>query len=262
MKFRLFSHFALISILFFSFTAVTAQQNKDSNSQQNSNKTESKTKGTTPSTKVVNITPTTKAEELAKIVVDVLGGEKFKNVKTMIVNGSVNLYAPNTTQSIPGSFIITNSGPKYRMEVKSLQNFSLIYDGEQMYSSMPGLSFPSPSKYGLNALQHLNEPGYSIEALPNKKNLRAFSLTGPEGYITRFFIDPKTGRIKSYEIPLKDLVYGSEIDEYKEYDGVLVPTKFVQRLDTQMGAFFAEFKAKDVKLNTEVDDSVFAIPSK
>lgn len=262
MKFRLFSHFALISILFVSFTAVTAQQNKDSDGQQNSKKTESKTKGTTPSTKVVNITPTTKAEELAKIVVDVLGGEKFKNVKTLTVNGSVNLYAPNTTQSIPGSFIITNSGPKYRMEVKSLQNFSLIYDGEQMYSSMPGLSFPSPSKYGLNALQHLGKPGYSVEALPNKKNLRAFSLTGPEGYITRFFIDPKTGRIKSYEIPLKDLVYGSEIDEYKEYDGVLVPTKFVQRLDTQMGAFFAEFKAKDVKLNTEVDDSVFAIPSK
>lgn len=264
MKFRIFSYFALISVLLLSLVTTTAQQTNGSNDQQNSKNTDNKNnkKGTTPTPKVVNITPTTKVDELAKIVVDVLGGEKFKKVKTMIVNGSVNLYAPSTTQSIPGSFIITNSGPKYRMEVKSVQNFSLIYDGEQMYSSVPGLSFPSPSKYGLNALQHLNEPGYSIEALPNKKNLRAFSLTGPEGYITRFFIDPKTGRIKSYEIPLKDLVYGSEIDEYKEYDGVLVPTKFVQRLDTQMGAFFAEFKAKDVNLNTEVDDSVFAIPSK
>jgi hypothetical protein len=257
MKFRFASFIAVVSLLLLSFVFVSAQNGS-------SNKTDNKTKtdGNKPAAKTVNITPTTKPEELAQIVVDVLGGEKFKNVKTMITSGSVELYAPNSTQSIPGSFIITNSGIKYRMEVKSIQSFSFIHDGERSYSSIPGFEIPSPAKYGIPALQHLGEAGYAIAALPDKKKMRAFSLTGPEGNVTRFFVDTKTGRIKSYEIPYRDLVYGSEVDEYKEYDGILVPTKFVQRLDTQMGAFYAEFKAKEVKLNAIVEDDVFAIPAK
>jgi hypothetical protein len=253
----------LISLLVLFVGTSTAQQNGNSTNKDSSNKTDDKNKneGNKSAVKAVNITPATKPDELAKIVVDVLGGDKFKNMKTLIVGGSVNLYPPNSTQSLPGSFAITTSGIKYRMEVKSLQSFSMIYNGEQMYSSIPGFSIPSPSKFGLPLLQHLNEPGYSVEGLPDKKNARAFVVTDPEGNKTKFYIDTKTGRIKSYEIPLDNLTYGSEIDEYKEYDGVLVPTKFVQRLDTQMGAFFAEFKAKDVKVNAEVLDKVFDFPT-
>lgn len=251
----------LISLLFLFAITTTARQDNGSNNKDISNKTDDKNKGNKPVAKPVNITPTTKPDELAKIVVDVLGGDKFKKIKTLIVSGSVNLYAPSSTQSLPGTFAITTAGEKYRMEVRSLQSFSMIYNGEQMYSSLPGFSLPPPSKFGLPMLQHLGEPGYMVEGLADKKNARAFVMTDPEGNKTKFFVDAKTGRVKSYEIPLDNLTYGSDIDEYKEYDGVLVPTKFVQRLDTQMGAFFAEFKAKDVKVNAEVLDAVFAIPT-
>lgn len=251
----------LISLLLLFVITTAAQQNNGSKNKDGSNKSDDKTNGNKPVVKPVNITPATKPDELAKIAVDILGGEKFKNIKTLIVSGSVNLYAPNSTQSIPGSFAITTSGVKYRMELRSLQSFSFIYNGEQMYSSIPGFSPPPLSKFGLPMLQHLGEPGYLVEGLPDKKNTRVFVVIDPEGNKVKFFVDTKTGRIKSYEAPLDNLTYGSEIDEYKEYDGVLVPTKFVQRFDTQMGAFFAEFKAKDVKVNAEVTDAVFDIPA-
>jgi hypothetical protein len=34
---------------------------------------------------------------------------------------------------------------------------------------------------------------------------------------------------------------------------------FTQRLEMPQGAFFAEYKVKDVKLNTPIKDDVFAI---
>lgn len=259
MKFRFSAFTVLVSFFLLSFVTISAQQ---SGSQPNPNKTDNKSDGKTTAAKTVNITPAMKADELAKIAVEILGGDKFKSMKTLIVVGSVNLYAPNSTQSIPGSFVITNSGVKHRMEVKSLQSFTFIYDGEQMYSSMQRVRLPPQTKFGLSALQHLGETGYVLGEVPDKKKMRAFSLTDPEGNMTKYFVDPKTGRIKGFDIPYGNYTYGSEIDEYKEYDGILVPTKFVQRLDTQMGAFYAEFKAKEVKINSQIEDTVFAIPTK
>jgi len=42
---------------------------------------------------------------------------------------------------------------------------------------------------------------------------------------------------------------------------VIVPSNFTQRLETPQGAFFAEFSAKDIQLNQEFGDDVFAIPN-
>ena len=44
-----------------------------------------------------------------------------------------------------------------------------------------------------------------------------------------------------------------------EVDGVLIPMNFTQRLEMPQGAFFAEYKVKDVKLNTPIGNDVFAI---
>jgi hypothetical protein len=47
----------------------------------------------------------------------------------------------------------------------------------------------------------------------------------------------------------------------KEVDGVLVSFEFTQRLEMPQGAFFAEFKVKDAKLNQPIGDDVFAMPN-
>jgi|GEM_PF-2976254 len=256
MKLKYQSLTVIIAIVLLSVSVSLGQQDKA--------KTENKTSGTTtkPVPKVVNITQQTKPEELAQIAFDVLGGEKFKNVKSLVLIGTLSLYAPNSTQSFGGSFVMANAGVKSRLEVKSIQSFTQIHDGQQTWNSFQGVDIPPTSKFGLVAFQHFGESGFTVSALPDKNKMRAFSFSDAEGNTTNFYLDSKTGRIKSYEIPYNGYTFGADVDELKEYEGVLVPTKFVQRLDTPYGAFYAEFKTKEVKINTEVPASWFEIPTK
>jgi len=52
------------------------------------------------------ITDKTTPLELARAALMALGGENFKKLKSSMVIGTANLYAPNQTQSIPGTFAI------------------------------------------------------------------------------------------------------------------------------------------------------------
>jgi hypothetical protein len=47
------------------------------------------------------ITPTSTPNDLAKVAIQAQGGEKFKSVQNMMLAGSVQLYAPNSIQSLP-----------------------------------------------------------------------------------------------------------------------------------------------------------------
>ncbi len=118
----------------------------------------------------------------------------------MILRGSVQLYPPNSVQSIPGSFSLVTAGPKLRMEIDARPAivFKQIYDGQQSYSSMPNVEMPPLTKFGLGALARFDQPGYQITAIADKKKQRGFRLVDPEGYTTDFYLDPKTGRVMSF----------------------------------------------------------------
>ena len=211
----------------------------------------------------VSITSTTAPMELARIALAAQGGEKFRNLKSMVLRGSVDLYAPNSTQSIPGGFIWVVAGDKVRLEVDARPtplSFKQIYDGQRAYSSLPGVEMPPFSKVGLPLLAKYDQAGYSVTALPNKKMLRAFRITDPEGYVTDFHVDATTGRVMSFLIPYGGYTFGTENKKFKDVDGVLVPTEFTQRLEMPQGAAFAEYKVKDIKLNNPLGDDVFEIP--
>src|SRR5207245_1910128 len=72
------------------------------------------------------------------------GGDKFKNLKNAWLTGTVNLYAPNSAQSIPGKFSLVTAGPKMRLDVDASPAFKFkqIYDGQPSYSSIPGVQMP------------------------------------------------------------------------------------------------------------------------
>ena len=53
---------------------------------------------------------------------------------------------------------------------------------------------------------------------------------------------------------------GTENSKFKEVEGVLVPVSFSQKFEMPMGAFFAEFNVKEVKLNQQLGEDAFAIP--
>lgn len=224
--------------------------------------------GSTPATAMpgtagpIAITASSTPADLAKAAIQAQGGEKFKSVQNMMLRGSVQLYAPNSVQSIPGSFSITTAGHKLRMELdgRPLVVFTQIYDGQNSHSSMPGIEVPPLNRYGLNALTRYDQPGYKLTALPDKKKQRSFRLEDPDGYTTDFFIDSSTGRVMSMLMYYQGYTFGTEHSKFKEVDGVLVPFSFSQRFETPRGAYFAEYNVKEVKFNQTLGDDVFAIP--
>jgi hypothetical protein len=214
-------------------------------------------------TPAVAISATTTPMDLARYALAAQGGDKFKSLTSMVLRGSVDLYAPNSTQSIPGGFIWVVAGNKVRLEVdaRPAVSFKQIYDGQRSYSSLPGVELPPASKFGLPVLAKYDQAGYVVTALPDKKKQRAFRIADAEGNVTDFFVDATTGRVMSFLIPYGGYTFGTENKKFKDVDGVLVPTEFTQRLEMPQGAFFAEYKVKDIKLNNPIGDDVFEIPN-
>src|SRR5687768_3274238 len=72
---------------------------------------------TTEAVPAVAITANSTPLDLARAAFMAQGGEKFRSVQNMVLRGSVNLYQPNSIQSIPGGFSIVTAGDKMRMEI-------------------------------------------------------------------------------------------------------------------------------------------------
>jgi len=247
---------ALISSICFSVGAQTGNNSKASDT--------SAKPADTPAASIptVAVTATTAPIDLAKAALAAQGGEKFKAVKNAILRGSVDLYGPNSTQSVPGGFMIVTAGDKFRMEVdaRPLFSFKQIFDGQQSYSSLPGAEIAPVNKFGMRLLTRLDEPGFTVTALPDKKKLRGFRITDAEGNATDFYLDAATGRVVSFTFAYNGYNFGTEHKKYKEVEGVLVPSSFTQRIEMPQGAAFAEFNVKDIKLNQAMGDDVFAMP--
>src|SRR6266404_5245218 len=199
--------------------------------------------------------------ELARAALAAQGGDKFKNLKSTMLVGTVDLYPPNTIQSTPGKFVMITVGDKMRIDIEAvgLPKFKQVFDGQRSYSSIPGAEMPPLSKVGLPVLGKFDQPGYKVSALPDKKKLRGFRVVDPEGNTTDFYLDPANGRVMQYLIPSTNFTFGTEHSKFKEVDGVLIPFNFSQRLEIQQAAFFAEYKVKDIKLNQPIADDVFVI---
>ena len=215
-----------------------------------------------PATAAVAITATTAPVDLARAALAAQGGEKFKAVTSMVLRGSVDLYPPNSAQSIPGGFIIVTAGDKVRIEIDARPAiaFKQLFDGQRSYSSLPGVELPPLSKFGIAVLTKFDQPGYTVTAIPDKKKQRGFRISDADGNATDFYIDVTTGRVMSFLINYNNYVFGTEHKKFKEVDGVLVPMTFSQRLEMTQGAFFADYNVKDVKLNNPIGDDVFAMP--
>ena len=200
--------------------------------------------------------------ELAKAAFTAQGGEKFRNVQNMMLRGSVSLYPPNSPQSIPGAFSIVTANDKLRMEIdaRPIIVFKQIYDGQQSYSTMPGVEVPPLSKFGLSVLNKYDQPGYKVSGIANKKKLRGFRIVDPEGYTTDFYIDPVNGRVMEFFLTYNGFTFGTANNKFKEVDGVLIPFSFSQRFEMPQGPFFAEYNVKEVKLNQALGEDAFAIP--
>lgn len=210
----------------------------------------------------------TAAMDLAKATLEAHGGEKFKNAKTIIMRGSVEVSAPNSAQTLPAVFNIVYAGEKYRFDLTAppILNFQQISDGERTYSSMAGISLPPMNRLGLPLLTRLDAEGFVVSALPEKmKKKKGFRITSPEGFYTDFIVDDKTSQVKdyesSYDIGGRNVTTSVSISKYRDVNGVILNERFSQRLDMGQFTSYADFKTKDILVNSEVKDDVFVMGS-
>lgn len=207
------------------------------------------------------ITATTAPLDLARAAFNAQGGEKFRALQNMMLVGVVDMYSPGSTQSLSGKFGLIMAGERMRMNIQTpLFQLESIFDGERSYSSMPRVELPPMNKLGLLALAKFDQPGFVVTALPDKKKERAFRITDADGNATDFYVDAKTGQVIRYEVPYKGFVFSVEHTKVQQYEGVLVPVNSTWKMDLPSGAAYAEFKAKEIKLNQTLPDSAFAIP--
>jgi hypothetical protein len=202
--------------------------------------------------------------ELAKLALAAHGGDKLKGMKTLVVRGSVDVTTSAIGQAIPASFITIFAGDKYRIEIANpFQPLKQVFDGTQTTSSLRGgFTLPPINRLGLPLLPHLGEHGFIITSLPvDKKKKKGFRMTSPEGLYTDFYLDEKTNQITGYDsiyqIDGRSVTTSVEIDKSRIVDGVTIPEKYSQRFDTAQLTIYANFKAKDILINSEVKDTIF-----
>ena len=219
----------------------------------------------TPSPKPAISATDATPSELAKSALAAHGGDKLKQMKSLVMRGSVDINMSN--QNVPATFSIAISGDKYLFEINNpFQPLKQIFDGSTTYSSLQGFSLPPITSLGFPLLVKTGDAGYVISAASDaKKKTKGFRITTPEGYYTDFYLDDKSKQIKSYEssydVGGRMVTTSVEIDETQTVEGVIVPKKYSQRFDlgSQM-TVYASFKSKEILVNAPIDDSVFAIP--
>lgn len=201
--------------------------------------------------------------ELAKATVAAHGGDKFKQMKSLFVRGTVDITGA-FSQVMPATFMLVISGERYVFELNNpLQPLKQIFDGKQSYSS--GYELPPVTSLGFPLLQRAGDPGYVISSFADpKKKGKGFRITAPDGFYTDFIVDEKTSKIKgydsSYDVGGRIVTTSVEVDEFQTADGVLVPKKYSQRFDLGQMTAYANFKAKEVLVNSPISDDVFAMP--
>ncbi|HEY0050652.1 MAG TPA: hypothetical protein VGB68_15270 [Pyrinomonadaceae bacterium] len=245
----------LLPLVLISAIGVSAQVEQKKN--------EPKTDKTT--TTVSGVKTDASSLDLAKATLAAHGGEKLIKIKNIVVRGTAELSAGASAQTMPAAFAITISGARFRYDIQSqFFNYKQIYDGQQNYSSISSFSLPL-DKVGMELLRKINDREYTVSALPEKwKKKKGFRITSPEGFYTDFVVDEKTNQVKeyesSYEVNGETLTTSVAVDKYREIDGVFINEKFSQRMELSQGTFYANFKAKDILINSEIADDVFAMP--
>lgn len=241
-----------ILLLIFTFAAGAFAQ-KD-NKQKQSEKEK-------PIIASVAVSKTSTPLELAKAALAAHGGDKFKNMKSLVIIGTADV-AGSPTMTFPAPFVMTFSGEKYRLEISTpFMQLKQIYDGQQTYSSIPNFSLPPLNRLGLPLLPKIEEKGFTVSSLPEKNKKLGFRITSPEGYFTDFFLDEKTAQVKSYGAKYdyngREITTSVEIDKLRNVEGVLIAERYAQRFEVGQNTIYTNFKAKEISVNTPVADDVF-----
>lgn len=200
------------------------------------------------------------AAVLAQRAFDAHGGKKLKEMSSLLVTGSVEITVSSFQQAIPATFSTAFQGEKYVLDVNSdFAGFRQSFDGQKTVTVPDrGFALPPINRIGVELLKRLGEEGFDVSESGQKNGFR---ITSPEGYYTDFYPDKKTSLIKSYEsayvVGGRTVTTLVEIKKYEVRDGLSIPSRYDQRFEMGGMTVYASFKAKDVSINTELDQDIF-----
>lgn len=203
---------------------------------------------------------------LARLALEAHGGEKLRTMSSLIVRGSVDVTTSAFNQQIPATFYVVLAREKYRFEIANpFQPIKQVFDGVTTSTTIQGgMTLPPVTRLGFPVLPMVGTPGFIITPLPEgRKKKRGFRMTSPDGYFTDFYLDEKTNLIKgydsTYDIAGRSVTTSVEVDKLRVVDGITVPERYVQRFDTEQITIYADFKAKEILINTAIADDVFSV---
>jgi hypothetical protein len=203
-------------------------------------------------------------EDVAKKALEAHGGEKLKSMSSLVVRGSAEI-SGSPAATFPATFSTVFAGDKYFLEIANpFQPLKQVHDGVNTESSVRGFSLPPLNRIGLPMLQRIGDKGFVVEALPERLRKRpGFRVVSPEGFFTDFIVDTKTGEIKSYEssfeIDGRVISTSVEVDRLKVVEGVKIPERYAQRFELGQLTFYISFKATEILVNSDLDQSIFKI---
>ena len=197
----------------------------------------------------------------AKSAFDAHGGVKLKSIKTLVIKGGVDVTVQ--AQSLPGAFSTVISGEKYILDIQTtFQSIKQTFDGTNTVSSLNGITLPPVTTLGFPLLPKFGDTGYLVSQVPvGKRKEKGFRLTAPDGFYTDFYLDEKSNLISSYESAYemngRTFTTSIVVDKYMVVDGITVPERYSQRFDLGPITAYANFKAKNILINSKIDDAVF-----
>jgi hypothetical protein len=204
--------------------------------------------------------------DIAKATLAAHGGEKLSGIKSLVLRGSVDITASAAPQAIPATFSMVFSGERYRLDLNNpIQPISQVFDGTNTQTTVQnGFELPPINRVGFIMLSKVGDKDFPITALPESSKKKAgFRITSPEGFYTDYLIDEKTGQLKgyesSYEVNGRVVTTSVAIDKCRLVEGVLVPERFSQRFDLGQFTAYADFKAKEILVNTAIANDVFTL---
>lgn len=207
--------------------------------------------------------PLIDAGAAAKAAFDAHGGAKLKSIKSLVIKGGVDVTVQ--AQSLPGAFSTVISGDKYILDIQTtFQSIKQTFDGTNTVSSLNGITLPPVTTLGFPLLPKFGDNGYLVSPVPvGKRKEKGFRLTAPDGFYTDFYLDEKTGLISSYESAYemngRTFTTSIAVDKYRVVDGITIPERYSQRFDLGPITAYANFKAKDILINSKIDDAVFGV---
>ena len=218
-----------------------------------------------------------KAKEILAAAVAAHGGlDKLQAVKNTVAQSNGTVHTPGGKMDLQVSFY--HSYPdKFRQELDTPQGkVSYVYDGEAAFAMSPTGTQPLPPEMvtslidtifrdTIPLLTNLTQNDIPVQYAGTEKVLgepaSVLIVKQPSGEMLKLFISENTHHV--VKNAFRDTVQGVTVNketvfsDYRDVNGIKVAYHFVQNIN---GEPYTESRINSVKLNAELDDSLFEVP--